>query len=34
MATLVQTGQYGTINKTDITTMGHYVIKFFEDYTL
>ena len=28
MAILVQTGKYGDINTTDITTMGYYVIKF------
>ena len=28
MATLVQTGQYGSINTIDTDTMGYYVIKF------
>ena len=32
---LVQTGQYGTIDKTDATTMDYYFIKFFSRaYTL
>ena len=35
MAALVQTDKYGDINKTDKTTMGHYVIKFMpEPYKL
>ena len=28
MASLVQPGKYGTMNMTDTTTMGYYVIKF------
>ena len=32
---LVQTGQYGAIDKTDATTMGYYFIKFLSQaYTL
>ena len=35
MALLVKFGKYVAINKTDKTTMGNYVIKFFsETYTL
>ena len=29
MASLVRTGQYGTINTIDYTTIGYYVIVFF-----
>ena len=29
---LVQTCQYGTINTTDMTTIGYYVIKFLSEY--
>ena len=35
MASLVQHGNYGSINTTDKSTMGYYVIKFVsEAYTL
>ena len=35
MAAFFQTGKYGAINTTYITTMGYYVIKLFsEAYTL
>ena len=31
MAALVQIGDFGTINTTDTTMMGYYVIKLFPD---
>ena len=35
MDSLVQSGKYGAINKTDTSTMRYYVIKFVsEAYTL
>ena len=35
MASLVQTGKYGAMNKTDHTMMGYYVVKYaLDDYTL
>ena len=35
MASLVQSGKYGAINTTDISTMGYYVITFVsETYNL
>ena len=35
IASLVQTGGYGIINKIDETTLGYYVLKYFsESYTL
>ena len=35
MAPLIQSGKYGTMNTTDTSTMGYYVINFVsEAYTL